>query len=107
MPSAKRVVSTHRSPQGAKVTAINFTITKTGIPIATVVDGRHYVVDWKASIILGYPGDATSGGIFHGANCELHVHESLRSVARELSRWPSGTDRSPHERHQQRPWRPR
>lgn len=43
------------------------TFTKTGNPIATVVDGRRYVIDWKASVITDYPGDAASGGIFHGA----------------------------------------
>jgi hypothetical protein len=46
------------------------TFTKTGSAIATVVDGRHYVVQWRPQLTGTYPGDPHSSGIFHGARVQ-------------------------------------
>jgi hypothetical protein len=46
------------------------TFTKTGNPIATVVNGRRYVIEWKPQPTSPYPGNAAGSGIFHGATVQ-------------------------------------
>ncbi|HEY3833356.1 MAG TPA: hypothetical protein VGO03_13750 [Acidimicrobiia bacterium] len=46
------------------------TYTKTGNPIATVVNGRRYVVQWRPQPTSPYPGSGEFSGIFHGATVQ-------------------------------------
>jgi len=52
---------------GHNAPCVRGTFTKTGNPIATVVNGRRYVIQWQPQVTVSYPGSSFSSGIFHGA----------------------------------------